>query len=434
MRSLVAVLALATAAAGAEPPAKAPTLYIEAGMVIPVEGKPIAGGKIVVKDGKVSDVGADVARPPFSVLVDAQRFTVTPGFVVPYSSIGLPAVETQPSADGSVRVAMNASTKAADELYPARREYALLLQQGITTLGLVPGAEEVGVVGMASAISTRAGKASDMTLAAEAALVVNVATHGPWRKTVGTAFDEARKGVIGEERKEAAREKARAAGKRRDDVGARKAKQGVASDAKSGKGGDGKGDDKSKDPLARALKKKLPVIVVPRMPAGWVAASDTLPLARMQVSVLDSPTLYQVAADLASAKVRVLTWPALVRVPRTRFPLNRAAEYEKAGVAYAFVLPADSVRGAVLLRDAVIEMARTGCSREKVLAALTLEPAKALGLEATVGSVQSGRRADLLFWSGDPLEPVSRLEAVMVGGEIVEPLPEARLDVAEGSP
>ena len=72
-------------------------------------------------------------------------------------------------------------------------------------------------------------------------------------------------------------------------------------------------------------------------------------------------------------------------------------------------------------------MVRTGCSRDAVLKALTVEPAKALGLGESHGSVSKGRRADLLFWTAHPRDPLARLERILVAGDEIDLLPEAGL-------
>jgi hypothetical protein len=457
MRAVLVVAMLAARpAAAAGPPAE--TLYIEAGLVVPVDGDPIPGGKIVVSGGKVTDVGKDLERPPFSRRVDARGQTVTPGFVVPMSSIGLPVPPRPdpppPGSEAPVRLSMTPAAKAADELYPRRKEWPLLLAQGITTVGLLPLGDDPGVPGQSAAVSTKpAPKAADMTLQAEAALVVNVATHGAWREAVEKAFDEAAKAI----EKEAAKKDGRAPGTARDEGGKRvvtrrpllgaggamaaigrprpAAREKSAPSAKKGEKADGKDEKRSDDPVQRVLKRQERLLLVPHGPAGWVAANDVLPLEDVDLEVVDSADLYHLAKELKDARARVITWPTIARVERTRYPVNRAAIYEAAGVPYAFALPQDSLRQAARLRDAAIGMARTGCSARRVLEALTLEPARALGLADAVGSIKKGARADLLFWSGDPLDPTSRLLAVHVAGEEVEPLPEATVsDAAGGGP
>ena len=383
------------------------TLYIECGLVLPIDGEPIPNGRIVVRGGKIAEVGAAVERPAFSRLIDARHLTVSPGFIVPESRIGLPAPATPPNRSSrggkKIRIGTKASAKAADELYALHGDYELLLQQGITTLGLLPVATGSGVRGQASAISTKTGNEKAMTVAPEAAVLLDVDAHGPWREAIGGAFEKAEAEI----EKEAEKKK--------------KAKAGAA---KKGRGG---GKDKSKNPLVRVLKKQQPLFLLVDGGATWTAAQDSIPLEKTDATVLEYGRAWEQVEGFKAAGVRVITSPVLLNRPRSRFPVNRAAEYERAGVPFAFRLPSDSPAGAAVLRDQAIEMVRTGCSPEAVMKALTLEPAKALGLGKSHGAIAKGRRADLLFWTAHPLDPLARLEMLLVAGEEIDRLPEAGL-------
>jgi imidazolonepropionase-like amidohydrolase len=399
MRALIPLVA--TLALLAVPGAQAgETLYIECGLVLPVDGDPIPDGRIVVRGGKVAEVGADVQRPPFSKLVDARHLTVTPGFVVPESRIGLPAPSSRPGRPGQkLRVGTSARSKGVDELYALHGDYELLLQQGVTTLGLLPVGSGAGVRGQVSAISTLSGNEKAMTVADEAAVLLDVDAHGPWREAIGGAFEKAAD-AIEKEGKDKAKKNAK-------------------------KGARGKGGEKSKDALVRVLKGEEALFLLVDGGSTWTAAQDSIDFGKAKVTILEYGRAWQLVDDFKAKGVRVVTSPVLLNRPRSRMPVNRAAEYERAGVPFAFRMPSDSPTGASLLRDQAIEMARTGCSREAVLKALTLEPAKALGLGQSHGSVSKGRRADLLFWTAHPLDPLARLERILVAGEPVDLLPEA---------
>ncbi len=65
------------------------------------------------------------------------------------------------------------------------------------------------------------------------------------------------------------------------------------------------------------------------------------------------------------------------------------------------------------------EVVNAGLDRCTALRALTLEPATVLGVEKRLGSLEKDKDANMLFFSGDPLEPGSKLEAVMLEGRIV---------------
>jgi imidazolonepropionase-like amidohydrolase len=63
-----------------------------------------------------------------------------------------------------------------------------------------------------------------------------------------------------------------------------------------------------------------------------------------------------------------------------------------------------------------------GMSHDEALRALTLAPAELFGIADRVGSLQAGRDANLVIWSGDPFEFSTRAEHVFVRGrEISEP-------------
>ncbi|MFC7002100.1 amidohydrolase family protein [Pseudobowmanella zhangzhouensis] len=54
------------------------------------------------------------------------------------------------------------------------------------------------------------------------------------------------------------------------------------------------------------------------------------------------------------------------------------------------------------------------------LAALTINPARMLGVDNQYGSLESGKQADVVIWSGDPLEVMEVAEQVFIGGEAVD--------------
>ena len=60
-----------------------------------------------------------------------------------------------------------------------------------------------------------------------------------------------------------------------------------------------------------------------------------------------------------------------------------------------------------------------GLDRQAALAAVTLEAAHVLGVGDRLGSLEPGKDANLVLWDGDPFEPQSRIQAVMLEGEFV---------------
>ncbi|MCZ6537763.1 MAG: amidohydrolase family protein [Gammaproteobacteria bacterium] len=127
-----------------------------------------------------------------------------------------------------------------------------------------------------------------------------------------------------------------------------------------------------------------------------------------------------VADKLADADVPVILDP-LQNLPR-RFEslgstLQNAARLEKAGVTVAFS-SGDSHNSRNMKQAAGVAVAN-GLSYETALRALTINPAEIFGLQATYGSVSVGAEADLVIWSGDPLEVSTFADFVMIRGKTI---------------
>jgi imidazolonepropionase-like amidohydrolase len=99
-------------------------------------------------------------------------------------------------------------------------------------------------------------------------------------------------------------------------------------------------------------------------------------------------------------------------------PLDAARQLHERGVPFALSGHGARTVGARLSDQAGFAM-RGGLSFEAALAAVTLVPARLVGVEDRVGSIKVGKDADLVLWSGPPFQPASRVIGVLLGGELV---------------
>ncbi len=126
-----------------------------------------------------------------------------------------------------------------------------------------------------------------------------------------------------------------------------------------------------------------------------------------------------VADELAAARVPVLIDP-LENLPATfdrigaRF--DNAALLARAGVAVAFSQSSDPSQNARKIRQVAGNAVAHGLPWNAALAGLTAVPADIFGVGATHGRIAVGQTADLVLWSGDPLEVTSMTEQVWIGG------------------
>jgi len=113
----------------------------------------------------------------------------------------------------------------------------------------------------------------------------------------------------------------------------------------------------------------------------------------------------------------------LVGIPTMSYAgLARRAEtwrrMHKAGVAFAFGTRAGN-REWDSLRTSAMAFSRFTGDAAAAWASVTSNPAKMLGMEKEMGSIQAGARADLVLWSAHPLDATARVEAVLIGGKTV---------------
>jgi len=130
---------------------------------------------------------------------------------------------------------------------------------------------------------------------------------------------------------------------------------------------------------------------------------------------------WMVADQLAEAGVAVLV-NALSNLPgnfdMVGARLDNAAILNEAGVTVAF--SGAGTHHARKLRQLAGNAVANGLPWETGLAAMTVNPAEIFGLDEGSGRVEAGSRADLVIWSGDPLEVTSAADRVIIGGRLVE--------------
>ncbi|CAA9304074.1 MAG: hypothetical protein AVDCRST_MAG40-551, partial [uncultured Gemmatimonadaceae bacterium] len=135
--AVTAALALAAGAA----PLAAQTVAITGGTVYPVSGPKIANGTVLIRDGKIVAVGANVSVPAGAERVDATGKWVTPGLVNAATQLGVVevgAVAETRDASARGREAVAASFKVSDGLNPASVLIAPARNEGVTSVVVVP--------------------------------------------------------------------------------------------------------------------------------------------------------------------------------------------------------------------------------------------------------------------------------------------------------
>ena len=132
---------------------------------------------------------------------------------------------------------------------------------------------------------------------------------------------------------------------------------------------------------------------------------------------------WRIAPQLAAAKVPVIIDP-LEDLPSSfdsvGATMENAARLARAGVEVAFSLGDRVPYASRKVRQAAGNAVAHGMPWDAALAAITRVPAKIFGVGDSIGSIEVGRQADLVLWSGDPLEVSSLARAVLIAGQPVQ--------------
>ena len=382
--------------------AAAQTIAIVGGRVLPVSGPPIDGGTVLIRDGRIVAVGRDIAVPNGAERIDATGKWVTPGIINPATQLGLVEVgqiaETRnATARGEEGNEINAAFTVWEGLNPLSVLFAPARNEGITTVAVFP---QGGLVsGQGALVDIVDGSVSDMLVRAPIAMVAQVGnTQAAGVGSRGELILRLRELL----------EDVRAYGRRRADFERAQTREFAASRL----------DLEAMQPV---LAGRTPLIIVADKASDIEAA---LRLAReyaLRIMIAGGAEAWIVADQLAAAKVPVLAG-SLLNIPGDFATLGARQEtpalLRRAGVDVALI-GTGSDPDAFNVRNIKQEAGNAvayGMSWDDALRSITLTPAELFGVADRYGSLQAGRVANVVVWSGDPFEFSTRVEHVFVRG------------------
>lgn len=154
----------------------------------------------------------------------------------------------------------------------------------------------------------------------------------------------------------------------------------------------------------------------------------------VRIVLVGASEAWRVAGDLASARIPVILDPGAdlpMSYDELGARLDNAALLDRAGVLLGLSPSANSIdmsyNVGVSSRLAAGLAVANGLPYAAAIRSLTLGPATIWGVAAETGSIAPGKRADLVIWDGDPLEPSSAPAVVIVGGRAVSTLTREQL-------
>lgn len=379
------------------------SVAITGGYVVPVDGDPIEGGTVLVEDGVITAVGTGVTLPEGVRIVDASGRWVLPGFVEAHAHLGVSEQgEGWAGADVNEKTDPNgAAFRAIDAINIEEEGFRDALTGGVTSAVVKPGsANPIG--GQTVAIKTWGGRTVDEQVIQAAVSVKSALGENPKRvygdkgKLPSTRLGVAaviRQAFVEAQNYAAAREQAEAEGKHHP-------------------------RDLKLETLAKVLAGDL---IWDQHTHRHDDIATALRLARefgYRLVVNHGTDGVRVADVLAEAEVPVIYGPLLVGRSKVELRDRSTANLAKlaeAGVEVAITTDHPVVPIEFLVHQASFAV-KEGLDREVALRALTVNPARILGLEKRIGALRAGLDGDVVVWSGDPLDVYARAEQVFISG------------------
>lgn len=372
--------------------------------VFPITSKPFVGD-VLVEDGKISKVGQ--IKPTRSVeVIDLEGKFLLPGFIDAHAHIGLYPEGLGPteSEGNEMTDPVTAHLQAIDAFYPEDESIKKALAGGVTTAFVVMGSGNP-VGGMGFIAKFKGKTVMDMCL-------VNPAG-------VKMALGENPKRVYSEKKMMPTTRMGTAAVIRTFLLKSQDYMKKKEQALKEGK------EFLERDPKyevgEKLLKRELPARIHAHRMDDIVTAIRLAEEFNLRIVLEHCTEGYRVADLLANKKIPVVAGPLMTFATKlelrhmTMEALKILVE-KKVLVALMCDHPVIPLEFASLQAAAAM---RYGMKEEELLKMLTINPAKILGLEERIGSIEVGKDADLVVWSGHPFDMKSVVERVYIDGQLV---------------
>ena len=397
---------LLTACALLATPAVAQTIAFTGGTVATGDGSAPAPGTVVIRDGCVVAAGPSATVPAGAQIVDATGKWVVAGMVAGFSRLGLVEVDAVDASNDAVarNTPFNASLDVTDAINPRVPSIAINRARGVTRAIVAPEAAGNMFAGQGAIIDT-ASDANPVTKARAFQFVefgeTGARISGGSRPASFAGFRTALA-----EARDFGRAPGSYDGRTRDALLLR-------ADAQA---------------LLRVIDGTVPLAVhVEGGPDIVRVLGLVREFSKLRLVLVGATEGWTVAREIAAARVPVIA-SALIDLP-TQFESVAATQsnigrMRAAGVDVSIgTINDDDTRMAIRTPQYAGNLVAltkvpgaTGLDWASAFAAVTSGPARAMGMGAEIGSLTPGRRADVVLWSGDPLELTSGVERVWIDG------------------
>ncbi|MFO7867623.1 MAG: amidohydrolase family protein [Candidatus Aminicenantes bacterium] len=390
-------------------PAAASIIAIKNGKIITSNLGVLEKGTIVIKDGKIHAVGPDIRVPDGARVISAENFIITPGLIDSHSHLGL-GPSGGVTEDNEMSHPVTPQLRIIDSIHPEgvephRFSFRDAVTQGVTTIIARPGSGNV-IGGQSAALKLSGKTVDDMILKSPCDMKMAMGKKSYYGSKgimpvtkMGTAY-LVRKAMVEAQEYRKAWERYR-----------EKTKKNPAAAPPP--------KDLKNEAMMKVLNRELPVHI------HASPADDIMTAVRLgdefdfeMLSIGHGNEAYKVADELAKRDVVVVVGPQMIVFDDDGQLINLADALHKHGVEVNIMTDADVVQQEFLRFQAAIAV-KYGMDPLEALKAITINPARLIGMDHRIGSLEAGKDADVVIFDGDPFSLQTSVVKVFINGKEV---------------
>lgn len=363
------------------------------------------GTVLIDDDGKITAIG-EVDIPQDAKIIDGTGKILMPGLIDAHGHAGVyeESLGWEGSDGNEMTDPITPQLRTIDAINPHEEGIAEALQAGVTAMCVLPGSANV-IGGQGVVIHFHGNTVEDMII-----------------KEVGglkMAFGENPKRVYSGQKKTPSTRMATAAVLRENLV---KAQNYLAKLEKAETDPDKAPErDLKMEVLVKALKREIPVRAHAHRADDIMTALRIAKEFNLDMSIEHCTEGHKIVKELKEAGVWAIVGPTMSnrsKIELKEMSFNTLKVLWEGGIPLAITMD-HPVIPVGYLPTAAGYAVKAGLPYEEALKAITINPAQLLGIADRYGSIEVGKMADLVLWSGDPLEIQSRVEQVLIHGQVV---------------
>jgi imidazolonepropionase-like amidohydrolase len=385
--------------------------------IFTLAGPAIENGTLVIRDGKIAAVGANVEVPAGAQVIDAKGLQIYPGLFDPITQMGMSEISAvNATVDTTETGAYNPDVVAATAVFPSSEHIPVTRASGITEVLAVPDSGgfdtrgSSGVIGgQASAINLAGWTINEMLIKRSVAMVIS------WPDIETRSFDFTTFSIKNKPFTEAKQDYEKQVNELADYLDrARHYAQAM------GHGGPADYQrDLKLEAMAPVIRGQLPVLVFADRARDIRNAIEFCDKQKLKMILAGGAEAYKVKDLLRSKGIPVILRPTLTLTideddAYDRL-LSQPAELAAAGVKFALGSFDNSF--ARRLGQQAANAVAYGLPYDEALKAVTIYPAEIFGVADQVGTLETGKLANIIVTNGDPLEITTDVKFLFIKGQ-----------------